>query len=353
MINIISPINQLGYGIAGMNIAKSLNDITEVSLWPIGHPEVASQADADIVSDMIRRSRLPDFNAPCVRIWHQHDMSQFVGNGMKIGFPIFELDEFSELEKHHLSVLDKILVCSSWAKQVVLDQIDIQDKDVHVIPLGVDGDLFKPENKAGEESTTVFFNCGKWEVRKGHDILVQAFNEAFSKDDDVELWMMCENPFFSEQEQLEWVNLYQSSELGSKIKFIGRVQGPEQVYNVMKETDCGVFPSRAEGWNLELLEMMSCGKQVIATNYAGHTEFCNKDNCFLIPPRKTELAYDGRWFHGKCGSWIQLGQPEVSNISSMMKKVHQNKAINQAGISTAKKYSWSNTASLIMDAINV
>ena len=46
--------------------------------------------------------------------------------------------------------------------------------------------------------------------------------------------------------------------------------------------DCGLFPARAEGWNLELLEMMACGKQVIATNYSAHTEFCTKENSILI-----------------------------------------------------------------------
>jgi len=99
--------------------------------------------------------------------------------------------------------------------------------------------------------------------------------------------------------------------------------------------------------------MMSCGKQVIATNYSAHTEFCNEDNCFLIDIEGKELAYDGKWFHGACGHWSRLGDNEVSEISRLMKKVHHDKAQNQSGIETAKKYSWSNSASLILEAINV
>ena len=76
------------------------------------------------------------------------------------------------------------------------------------------------ETKAKEDqSKTVFFNCGKWEVRKGHDVLVEAFNLAFSELDNVELWMMCENPFFDEKEQSDWIGLYKNSKLGKKLDF--------------------------------------------------------------------------------------------------------------------------------------
>ena len=184
MINIIAPINQLGYGITGLNLAKALSKIHEVSLWPISAPQVTNQLDADLVSAMISNSNLPVFSAPCIRIWHQHDMSQFVGDGLKIGFPIFELDVFTEIEKHHLEHVDKIFVCSKWAKDIILKEISIEEKDVHVIPLGVDGTIFQTQSR--DVSKTVFFNCGKWEVRKGHDVLVDAFNKAFNDDDDVD-----------------------------------------------------------------------------------------------------------------------------------------------------------------------
>ena len=80
--------------------------------------------------------------------------------------------------------------------------------------------------------------------------------------------------------------MYKGSGLGNKIRMIPRQKTQNDVYNIMIQTDCGVFPARAEGWNLELLEMMACGKQVIATNYSAHTEFCNPDNCRLINTAK-------------------------------------------------------------------
>jgi glycosyltransferase involved in cell wall biosynthesis len=353
MVNIISPINQLGYGIVGLNIMKSLNEFTDISLWPIGQPSVTSQEDADFISGLVQNSQIPDFDAPCLRIWHQHDMAQFVGRGLRIGMPIFELDDFNRVEKHHLSNLDRVAVCSEWAKQVVYDTT--KHNNIHVVQLGVDTDIFKP-CEILEGSTTIFFNCGKWEVRKGHDILFKAFDEAFSLDDDVELWMMCQNPFNSESEEEEWRNLYKRAKMGSKIKLIDRVESQEEVYNIMSKADCGVFPSRGEGWNLELLEMMACGKNVIATNYSAHTEFCNEDNSILIECQETEPAYDGKWFHGKCGSWAKVGEKQITDLSNAMRDIFEQKtngrlSVNSQGIKTAKSLSWNSTALKILEAL--
>ena len=353
MLNVISPINQLGYGIAGLNICKELDRVSPVSLFPISQPTVTSQEDFDIVQDMLRNSKMPDFNAPCLRIWHQHDMSQFVGDGEKIGFPIFELDSFNETEKHHLGWLDKIFVCSNWAKRVILKEINIPENKVFVIPLGVDRTIFKESTLDIEDKYgTIFFNCGKWEIRKGHDIIPEAFSRAFSSQDNVELWMMCENPFLDEEEKMRWIDLYKSSPLGDKIKFLDRAETHEGVYNIMSSVSCGVFPARAEGWNLELLEMMSCGKPVIATDYSAHTEFCTKENSFLVSIDNEEKAYDGKWFDGKTGSWAHLGESQIDQISSHMKHIHDNKiSSNLAGVETAKRYTWKNSAAKVIEAI--
>jgi len=354
-INIISPINQLGYGITGLNIVKNLSTNVGVSLFMIGQPQVTNNNDASIISSCINNSKFFDYNAPCIKIWHQHDMAQFVGKGLHIGFPIFELDTFNNIEKHQLNSLDKIFVCSNWAKKVILDNIKIDKNKVHVIPLGVDTDIFKPYDMPTNE-TTKFFNCGKWEIRKGHDILVDWFNSAFTQSDNVELYMMCENPFLSKEEEKEWNNLYKNSKLGSKIHLISRKNTQEEVYNIMTQMHCGIFPSRAEGWNLELLEMMSCGRPVITTDYSAHCEFCNDNNSFLINVfDKKEKAYDGKWFHGY-GNWAELTESCKDQAINYMREIHNinqstGLSLNSEGITTAKKFTWKNTTRRILDVL--
>ena len=105
-INISAPINQLGYGLTGLNLSLALHELkNSVALFSIGQLEAPPKYHEDL-KQLMSNSRFPDFNAPSVRIWHQHDMTQFVGKGATFGFPIFELDTFTDLEKHHLHWLD-------------------------------------------------------------------------------------------------------------------------------------------------------------------------------------------------------------------------------------------------------
>ena len=223
-INIITPINQLGYGITGLNIVDSLyRDDHRVALWVIGQVE-APPSFHPMIKECLENAKMPNFEAPCLRTWHQFDMSHFVGKGQKIGFPIFELDTLTEQERHHLSSLDKIFVCSEWAKNVIKDNgIKVQ---THVVPLGVDIDIFQRSSFARKD--TVFFNCGKWEKRKGHDLLPEIFSKAFKQEDNVELWMMCENPFYGPEENRAWIDSYKRSGLGDKIRLIPRQQSQKE-----------------------------------------------------------------------------------------------------------------------------
>lgn len=358
-INLSCPINQLGYGLSGLNITKSLIDLKQdVCLFPLGNIEAPDEY-TDMLKSAIGSSRTPDWKAPSIKIWHQHDMAQFVGNGTKYGFPIFELDRFTDIELHHLHYLDNWIVTSQWGKDIIIESLskirgeDYVKEHTHIVPLGVDRQVFREATSHKEE--TIFFNCGKWEIRKGHDVLVKAFNEAFNEDDNVELWMMCDNPFYPEDENFKWERLYRSSKLGEKVRIIPRQKTQRDVYNIMTQTDCGVFPARAEGWNLELLEMMSCGKNVIATNYSAHTEFCNKDNCLLVDTEEKEDAVDGFWFRGQ-GQWASIKEKEISSLAEHMRTVHEQKKtdnlkMNQSGVDTAKQFSWKNSAQKVIEAI--
>ena len=345
MINLQTPINSLGYGVAGYNILKELyaRD-NSVALYPIGQPEPVE----DFVAKAMNNITNLKLDRPHVKIWHQHDLFQRVGRGKHFGFPIFELTEFDQREKVSLGHCDELLVCSEWAKSIL-------EYNAHVVPLGVDTETFYPAQITNSEKT-VFFNCGKWEKRKGHDILGECFNKAFTKTDNVELWMMCDNPFIGDKNE-QWKKIYLESPLGDKIKIIPRQQYHHDVARLMNMVDCGVFPARAEGWNLELLEMMACGKHVIATNYSAHTEFCTPVNCRLVNTHNLETAFDGVFFDGTKGFWAELAKDQEDVIIEYMRDIHSLKqsgqlGLNQNGIDTANKFTWKNTVDKLLEAVN-
>lgn len=345
MINLIAPINTLGYGYAGLNFAKQLYKIDKrVTLYPIAN-KVEPVDETGIIAQCLNNAINHNPDYPCVKIWHQHDLMQRVGRGKYYGYPIFELNKFSSHERVSLHHCDEIIVCSKWAKDIIVNETKFTDDKVHVVPLGVDSNIFKPVNPSSR-STTVFFNCGKWEKRKGHDLLLQVFNEIFTQDDDVELWIMAENPFIGKMND-DWTNLYKNSPLGHKIRVIPRQKTHQDVYNIMKLSDCGVFPSKAEGWNLEVLEMMAIGKHVITTDYSAHTEFCTKENSMLIDINNLETAFDGIFFKGDVGFWAEMGDNQIDQLKNYMLDIHKKKQrgqlnINQAGIETGQKFSWEN-----------
>tara|TARA_Y100000296_G_scaffold85209_1_gene120527 strand:+ start:506 stop:1582 length:1077 start_codon:yes stop_codon:yes gene_type:complete len=355
MINLISPINTLGYGIASYNILRQLVKRDEnVVLYTIGEPDFTD----DIIIGAMKNQQNPSRELPILKIWHQYDLHTLpdILQDVKplVGFPIFELDAFAENEVESMEHCDKIFVCSQWAKDIIVNNTKFNDKDVHVVPLGVDHKIFKPTQLKGRNKT-IFFNCGKWEKRKGHDVILECFNTAFTHSDEVELWMMCDNPFIGQRNE-EWRKLYKTSELGYKVKIIPRQVSHQDVYSIMAQSDCGVFPARAEGWNLELLEMMACGKNVIATNYSAHTEFCDENNCRLVSIDNMETAYDGVFFDGKGGMWAEISDGQKEQIISHMRDVHNAKqegvlSVNQSGIDTANKFSWENSCQEVVNGL--
>jgi glycosyltransferase involved in cell wall biosynthesis len=358
-INLIAPICNTSYGIVGSYLVDSLTKLgCKVALFPINdrnqltcHPKLI-----DSIQQALNNAEMPNFDAPCIRLWHQFNMSQFVGRGIRVGFPIFELDTFTKQELHHLqNGCDSIFVCSKWADGVIEESVFNGRCDIsNIIPLGIDPEVFYPAKS--NRKTTVFFNAGKWEVRKGHDILIDAFCQAFKPDDDVELWMLCHNQFYTEEENNRWEYKYRvNNSMEGKVRILRPQETQSQVADIMRQTDCGVFPYRAEGWNMELLEMMACGKQNIATNYSGPTEYANYNNCHMFTPTEMESAFDGKWFKNQ-GNWAKLDNACVDVIIHAMQTVHGRKqregaTICQEAVDTGKWFTWENTAKAVISAL--
>jgi glycosyltransferase involved in cell wall biosynthesis len=357
MLNLSTPINSLGYGIVGYNLWKELTKLIDVTLWPIGGqatlPVMPTQPIIDNINKDIAKQDDYQSYASCLKIWHENQLHERIGRGPFIAFPFFEVNKFDSRRKTHLKATDNIVVASQWARRIIHEQIPWHlDSQIHVVPCGVDMEIFNRAKNKPNEHKCIFFNCGKWEIRKGHDILHRAFKDAFSGDESVELWMMAENPFFKHEEKQQWESRYQHK----NIRLIPRVQFQEQVADIMAQVYCGVFPSRSEGWNLEALELMAMGKQVIITNATAHTEFCTEQNSLLIDFDSQEPMYDGKWFVGDNGTWGEWNDFAYDQLVSHLKCVYETwkdnpcKA-NSQGIKTAREFSWENSAQKILNII--
>jgi len=349
-INLSCPVTpHTGYGVTSLNILKSLLSLGyDIHLFPIGNPQVQSQEDKNIVVDLINRANNSySKNNPLLKIWHQFDLATRIGSAKYGALIFFEIDKMNPIEINAMNNTDCVFVASQWAKKILKsNSINTQ---IIVSPLAVDTSIFRPilDTKRTDD-TYRFINIGKWEIRKGHDFLIEAFNAAFTENDNVELWMMNHNPFLNEQQNSVWYNLYLSSKLKDKIKFIPRVDKHSDVAKIISQIDCGIFPARAEGWNNEILEVMAMNKPIITTNYSAHTEYCDPNNSFLIDINKLCPAKDDHFFKSGFGQWAYLGSSEMEQTVEYMRYVYTNKiTTNKNGLEIAQQYTWNNTANII------
>lgn len=345
-INISAPINSTGYGVASWNIINSLNDLgSELSYFPIGQPSVTSLEQKELVLKWLKDRSVCDVDAPYIKIWHQFDLLEHIGRGKYYAFPFFELDTFNEMEINSLKVPDAIFTTSKWASDIIIKHIP--NKSTHVVPLGVDRNIFDHTKYSKPDSGKyIFINIGKWEIRKGHDILLELFTKAFNNNPNIELWILASettNGYSNKTELDQWKKMYEHPQ----IKLLSGVETHSDIAKLISQCDCGIFPSRAEGWNLELLECMAMNKPVITTNYSAHTEFCTHDNSYLVDIVDTEKAYDGKAFLGQ-GNWAKITDKEKDQLIDYMRYMVNNSIYeNKDGVNTSMRLSWNNSAQII------
>lgn len=349
-INLQAPVNKLGYGTVARNLLPELKKLgVNVSLFPLGNIEVDSAEEKEAVIWALKNAETFDYNAPSVKIWHQHDLATRVGNGPHYGWPIFELDTFTPLEKHHLNSVN-VINCSKWAQSTCI--VNGIDTCVGVVPLGYNPAVFYPAPMPIRVDPIFrVFNIGKWEIRKGHDILPRIFRAAFSPSDDVSLTMVCDNPFYTAKENDEWRDYYRKSLAGYKLQIVPRLETQYHVAELIRSHHCGFFPSRAEGWNLEALETLASNRMLVTTKYSGQTEFtgCEYNN---MPPM--ELAIDGKWFKGQ-GNWLAIEGWVFDDLVAQLRAAYDSfrSGPNVDGQIKPNDFTWFNSAKLLCKVLGI
>lgn len=189
--------------------------------------------------------------------------------------------------------VDQLWVHSGWVRDNAI-QSGIPARKVRVIPLGVDDRIFHPVGDMYRLSTRKGFRflfVGRTVVRKGIDILLSAYTKAFGPGDDVCLVIK------DSSQDIFYKGIDFRKEI---IKLAGDATKPEVIYldryfeasvlaSLYRAADVGVFPYRAEGFCLPILEAMACGVPVIVPRFGACLDFCSKENSFFVPPKRISL----------------------------------------------------------------
>lgn len=370
------PINNLGYGVFFTNLAENLVELCDKEDVDIG---IMSNSKSIRVSNRLEQrlldSRIFNFKCPTIFLYHLHGLHNFCG-GYRVGFPIFELDMFSEIEKNSISNTDELWVCSNWAKSIIKDVSP--NKIVRVIPGGVDRTIFNEVDEFTsykEDIGITICSIGKLEKRKGHFNLLEALHSVNS-DEAIRLIAKWNNPFIPDfnnhlveklrihgYEYLCTINetypelsilRFQSTRKANLLVDIVLNSDVDStiVRNIYMSSDFAVFPYFAEGWNLPLLEAMSCGIPCIATDYSAPTEYLTEINHIPLTNLNKEIAFDGIFFGGNSGSWMSVDVNHIAEkITYAINNLSDLKKISDEGVKTAKEFSWKRSAEIMLEII--
>jgi len=197
--------------------------------------------------------------------------------GRIVKWAVFEADRVDEKYLTYLSKSDLIWTPSDWAKDVLVNN-GIDSSQIDVVPEGVDSSNFHPflRNSIARGNTFRFFMCGKYELRKGYPEILEGFARAFGNRSDVALYLKSDNFYADivggEDKNAELRAVLSQRDL-TNVKLVTGQYSSSDLSMINSFMDAQVFPSRAEGWGLPLLEGIACGLPTTCNFYSGQTQY--------------------------------------------------------------------------------
>ena len=170
---------------------------------------------------------------------------------------------------------NKIMAVSNFLAKDILPYMG--DRQTTVVPNLVDVNYFTLPRRPRQMDPFAFVAICRLEQEKGIDTLLKAFAKSFSKHEPVKLVIGGDG---SQQGKLEAL----SADIGieDKVEFKGLLSRQE-VREVMWKSNALVSSSHVETFGITLIEAMSTGLPVIATNSGGPAEFINDQVGTLVP----------------------------------------------------------------------
>lgn len=249
---------------------------------------------------------------------------------------------------------DLVLAGSTWCVER-LREAGVEGAELLI--QGVDGELFYPVDAAGSGGEFVVFSGGKFELRKGQDLVLRAFAQLQQRCPEMVLLTAWENHWPQTMESMRR-SPYISYELAQgswreQLSCLCAKNGVDparvrvcpmvphhKMRGVMARSHVGVFPNRCEGGtNLVLMEYMACGRPVIAGFSSGHRDVVTPE-CGVVLEKLKPFEYvleDGT----VAGYWEE---PELDDLVEAMAWAYKHRgemaARGTAAGERMKPFSW-------------
>ena len=176
-------------------------------------------------------------------------------------------DESAARYRQALRVALRCFFVSKANLRLAEKQIGCELPNAEVVrnPFNVDADYSPPWPSLGDNHEWRLACVGRLDPRqKGQDILLEALARPIWMNRHWRLTLYGNGPVKNGIERL-----VQRFELGDRVILAGYVSRVEDIW---AENHVLVMPSRCEGLPLAMVEAMMCGRPVVATDVAGHSE---------------------------------------------------------------------------------
>ena len=225
---------------------------------------------------------------------------------------------------------------------------------------GIDPMVFSPLPLRVPDGRFIVFSGGKFEFRKGHDLVIAAMRVFMASHSDV--WLACSwhNHWpmsIKTMEQSRLINfdfhdvpcenLYLKLLADNGIPLDRVILYPVQDNRLMHQTyansDVGLFPNRCEGGNnMVMCEYMACGRPVIASTMTGHMDVISQENALCLTQYEPIVASHGS---SAAGVWFE---PSVDETVELLQKAYTDRKklgqLAEAAGTSMRSLSWQKTA---------
>lgn len=285
----------------------------------------------------------PDINI----VLQEMDHTYFYDNYKEhtIAYNVYESTRYPEHFFNKINKFNEIWVPTQWQRDSIIEQGANPDK-VKIIPEGVDVDTFKPieipPKKDGDKFKFLLF--GRWDYRKSTTEVIKTFGETFKNNPNVELIASVENPYPYDETRSTKDRIKKHKVNYPNITYL-KFPPREDYIKYLQEGDVFLSCARSEGWNLPLIEAMSCGTPSIYSNWGGQLQFAKNKG---IPVKISHIR------SANIGN-LEVGgeycEPDFDDLKTQMLDTYENfkkhrlKALKESKL-IHKEFNWDNVAKI-------